>query len=145
MQCHRIEFHGYGRLVETACDVSDKLVAFLGPNEAGKSTLLSGLAWLESANQALPPDRTSRGESADSREEDDDVVSALYRLTDEELALITNDKIEPIKVRRQFRRTKCRDGSAYNSFVPAIERATKPFASTLKALGAAPVALEGPP
>ena len=46
MRLMRIEFRGFKRLVSASCNVDGKLVAFLGPNEAGKSSVLEGLAWL---------------------------------------------------------------------------------------------------
>jgi len=47
MKCTRVEFAGYRRLMNANCSLDDRLIAFVGPNEAGKSTVLQGLAWLD--------------------------------------------------------------------------------------------------
>lgn len=46
MRLMRIEFHGFKRLVSASCNFDGILIAFLEPNEAGKSSVLEGLAWL---------------------------------------------------------------------------------------------------
>lgn len=46
MRLTRIEFGGYKRLLNTSCNVDSQLVALVGPNEAGKSTVLEALNWL---------------------------------------------------------------------------------------------------
>ncbi|NED97125.1 hypothetical protein G1H11_17645 [Phytoactinopolyspora alkaliphila] len=46
MKCTEIHFEGYKRLAKAKCNVSPRLLAFVGQNEAGKSSVLGGLAWL---------------------------------------------------------------------------------------------------
>lgn len=55
MRLTKIEFNGYKRLANTACNVDGKLIAFLGPNESGKSTVLECLTWLMSKDLKSPP------------------------------------------------------------------------------------------
>lgn len=43
MKCKRVEFAGYKRLLDAKCSLDDHLVAFVGPNEAGKSSVLAVL------------------------------------------------------------------------------------------------------
>lgn len=60
----RIEFRGYKRLLDTSCNVDAHLIALVGPNEAGKTTVLEALEWLSSGgeldqrkvNRTLDPD-----------------------------------------------------------------------------------------
>lgn len=56
MRLTRIEFNGYKRLAQTSCNVDGKLIAFVGPNEAGKSSVLEALAWLDTDDDKALPD-----------------------------------------------------------------------------------------
>lgn len=46
-----VQIQGYRRLVRTEARLDDDLVAIVGPNEAGKSSLLSALSWVESGDE----------------------------------------------------------------------------------------------
>lgn len=46
MQLSTIEFNGYKRLDRASCNVDGHTIAFIGPNESGKSSVLRGLEWL---------------------------------------------------------------------------------------------------
>lgn len=46
MRCKRVSFRGYKRLPDTSTNVTPRLLVFIGPNEAGNSSLLTGLEWL---------------------------------------------------------------------------------------------------
>ncbi len=65
MRLTRIEFCGYKKLFDTSCNVDGKLIAFVGPNEAGKSSILEGLAWLTEGAQ-LPTHIRTRNEEMDN-------------------------------------------------------------------------------
>lgn len=54
------KIRGVGRLVDTTIKLDQKLVAIVGPNEAGKSTLLKALSLVE-ADHPLPLHERSRG------------------------------------------------------------------------------------
>ncbi len=82
MRLTKISFYGFKRLENTSCNVDGKLIAFLGANEAGKSSVLEGLSWLSDGTERLPDyKRTRNVEIAD----DDEVVRALFQLSDDEL------------------------------------------------------------
>jgi hypothetical protein len=63
LRAKHIQFNGYRRLADTGCNTDGKMIAFLGPNEAGKSTVLSALDWFShggglgvgDANSTSPP------------------------------------------------------------------------------------------
>ncbi len=66
MHCIRVRFEGgFKRLANTGCNTDSPILAFVGSNESGKSTLLDGLEWLTNdledplspifANRTSPP------------------------------------------------------------------------------------------
>lgn len=86
MRLTRIEFRGFKRLVNASCNVDGKLIAFLGPNEAGESSVLEGLAWLtDMSAEPLPSYLRSRGGRIDDATE---VVRATFVLDAEDLSLL---------------------------------------------------------
>lgn len=63
MRAKRIYFRGYRRLADTECDITPRLLAFVGQNEAGKSSILSALEWLsEEEPTAIEPLDRSRAD-----------------------------------------------------------------------------------
>jgi len=46
MRLTKVEITGYKRLAHASCNPDGRLIALLGPNEAGKSSVLEALAWL---------------------------------------------------------------------------------------------------
>jgi predicted ATP-dependent endonuclease of OLD family len=69
---------GAGRLVDTTVKLDQKLVAIVGPNEAGKTTLLKALAYADGSAAMTMPQRSRSGTVQDSTP----VVSLHYRVSD---------------------------------------------------------------
>jgi len=86
MRLTKIEFNGYKRLFETSCNVDGKLIAFIGPNEAGKSSVLEGLAWLTEGQQ-LPGYARTRNEEISN---DTLAVRATFALDQDDLGAISH-------------------------------------------------------
>lgn len=85
MRCRRIMFEGYKRLADTDCNVSPYLLAFVGQNESGKSSVLTGLEWLtEDGTTPL----SSLDKARTKKKTSGWVVGAEFALGDEEMALI---------------------------------------------------------
>jgi predicted ATPase len=62
----KVRINGYKRLFDTTCNLDSKLVAILGPNEAGKSSLLEALAWLTTGGALGPTRRTHNAGISDA-------------------------------------------------------------------------------
>lgn len=71
---------GFGRFVDAKINVDSKVIAVVGPNEAGKTTLLKALAHIESEEPVALPQRSRAIEVADGLT----VVSLEYVLDDED-------------------------------------------------------------
>lgn len=51
---------GFGRITTGSVDLTPRVIAVVGPNEAGKSTLLDALVYLTDTSTTLAPSRRSR-------------------------------------------------------------------------------------
>lgn len=133
MRCTRINFEGYKRLANTGCNVDGNIIAFVGLNEAGKSSLLEALVWLTDDDaEALPITFVNRShEVADNAR----VVWAHYELGQEDLdALSDLDFDEPPTT---FVLERHRNGSPAYGFTPWPKRNPAPFDAARTRLGAA--------
>lgn len=137
MKCTRILFEGYKRFAQTECDVSPRLLAFVGPNEAGKTSILTGLNWLTEAvdeeREATP--LTALDKCRSNRKASGWVVGARFRLDEEDKAVL-----EPLgfdEVPTGFSLWKQVDGGLNLLFSPSdLNREPKPFMAALEALTA---------
>lgn len=59
MRLIKAHIKGYGRLADAKVNLDSKVIAVVGPNEAGKTTFLKALAYLDSSGE-LPPAERSR-------------------------------------------------------------------------------------
>ena len=119
MRLTKITFKGYKRLADTSCNVDGRLIAFLGPNEAGKSSVLEGLAWLSDEESGpLPVYLQSRASEVLASEQH--VVTARFALDEADWAALgdVDSDDEP----RYFDYSKCTDGSYRSGVWPAVTR-----------------------
>lgn len=136
MRCKRIRFRGYKRLADTSTNVSPRLLAFVGPNEAGKSSVLSGLEWLtEDEDEPTPLDDLDV--SRVNRVVDGWIVGAEYRLDADERAAL-----EPLgfeRVPEGLSLWKQKDGALRVEFdnPREVHRDPAPFVQAVEALDAA--------
>lgn len=56
---------GYGRIVDSKINLDTKVVAVVGPNEAGKTTLLKALAYVDGGAPVPLPERSRGAKVAD--------------------------------------------------------------------------------
>jgi ATPase subunit of ABC transporter with duplicated ATPase domains len=73
--------NGFGRIAAGSIDLTPRVVAVVGPNEAGKSTLLDALHYLTDTSSTLPSTRRSRTAKPS---DDTIVVKGIYVLEEHE-------------------------------------------------------------
>lgn len=119
MRLTNITFKGFKRLADTACNVDGRLIAFLGPNEAGKSSVLEGLAWLsERGSGFLPVYLQSRASGAlDPKQQ---VIQARFALDEADRTALAH--LDSDDVPRYFNYIKCVDGSYQSGLEPSMTR-----------------------
>ncbi|MEU5783851.1 AAA family ATPase [Micromonospora lupini] len=127
MRLTKIEFNGYKRLRHTKCNVDGKLIAFVGPNEAGKSSILTALTWLLQDGYLEPRARSWGGDIADETE----VVRAIFSLAAEDLDAIKH--LECVNPPRTFIVSRTAGGRLLRTFPEEIEFSGPPTADAVRA------------
>lgn len=129
MRLIKAEFYGFGRLAEGVVNLDNKVVAIVGPNEAGKTTLLRGLAYI-SNGATLSASERSRGASVP---DDQVVVRTRYVIDSGDLeALAAFDLEEPPQTFLIARTAGA--GDARTGTVPVARKALAPLLSAAAAL-----------
>ncbi|MGY2746229.1 AAA family ATPase [Arthrobacter sp. UYCu723] len=120
---------GYGRLVDAKINLDSKVIAIVGPNEAGKTTLLKALAQVDS-DQAVPlPQRARATQVAD----DTTIVSLRYILDDQDREVVADLVLdEPPQTMTVGR--KAQGGTVTVGLEPAPRKARAPLAQAVKQL-----------
>lgn len=133
MELCEIEFNGYKRLANTKCNVRGKTVAFVGPNEAGKTSVLTGLQWLTAAGSPeLPRAAWAR---ADQTQSDSYIVRAHFVLDQDDVQTLTGldiDPHRPVSEITQFRISRRRSGVQQTGITPDLDRRTETFVAAVE-------------
>ncbi|WP_161606020.1 AAA family ATPase [Microlunatus speluncae] len=130
MKCTRILFEGYKRLARAECDVNQSLLAFVGPNEAGKSTVLTGLEWLTGDGET---ELANLDKTRSNRKDEGWIVGAIFKLNDSERALLKNLGLADVP--NGYALWKQADGTLHATLrEPEPRRNAVPFLRTEKAL-----------
>jgi predicted ATP-dependent endonuclease of OLD family len=126
----------YRRLLDVRINLAGKIVAIVGPNEAGKTSFLDALARLTSGD-AVPPQDVSRI----NRPVDPDTVylTAEYILAEEDQKVLSDLDLAAMPIRMTYQRM-LGGGVPMIGFHPKPERRRTNFEAALKALQEADVA-----
>lgn len=123
MRCTRIEFKGYKRLADTATNIDGGITAFVGLNEAGKTTLLEALTWLSGGDALEVTDKNrTRPPSSDGAV----VVKAFYALDEADKEAIRDLPMHDTPTSMSLGRRA--DGTHVYWLHPRPSRSPKPFA-----------------
>ncbi|SHP72880.1 AAA family ATPase [Mycobacteroides abscessus] len=122
MHAYKIEIRGYKRLADAKCNVDGKMIAFLGPNEAGKSSVLQALEWHSRDSDPLNPIFATRNQKIDI---DEPIVRVHYGLDNEDLKAIDGTPID--KIPKSCVVEKFSSGAFRASVSPPPGRAQEPF------------------
>ncbi|MBX7451921.1 AAA family ATPase [Mycolicibacterium sp. 3033] len=126
-----MRFEGFKRLARAQCNTDSRILAFVGSNESGKSTLLEGLAWLTDGNEdALPPVKANRSTPPTGL-----VVEATFELDKHDIAELAD--LAFAEAPKNFLIQKHIDGSLRIGVIPEPARDPKPFEEAAKRLRAA--------
>lgn len=120
---------GFGRLAETKINLDSKVIAVVGPNEAGKTTLLRALAQIDS-NKALPVAERSRAADVS---DDTHIVTLNYVLGDEDRAAVESLDVEEAPKSMSLSR-KAKGGSVIVDIKPQPRKAIAPLQEALEGL-----------
>lgn len=123
MHCIRIRFESYKRLADASCNTDARILAFVGSNESGKSSMLEGLVWLtDGQDDALPAVYENRSrEVADASV----VVEAIFELSPDDLGLL--DGLDLAQPPRTFTYQKWKNGKIGAGADPTPRRNPAPF------------------
>jgi predicted ATPase len=129
MRLVKAEISGFGRLAEGKINLDNKVVAIVGPNEAGKTTLLEALAYIDNGRSLSVAER-SRGRGIP---DDHTVVRVQYLLTDKDRGSVAEFDLEEAPQSLWLSRTAGR-GATVSWVEPAAHKSAAGLPAILTAL-----------
>lgn len=133
MRLTKAEFWGFGRLAQAQINLDHKVVAIVGPNEAGKTTLLRALAYVDNG-ESLTVAQRSRGLGRDISDSDV-VVRVQYLLNKEDQEAVAEFDLYKKPTEFWLSRT-AGSGDAGREVLPAPHKNLAALTLTLDALKA---------
>ncbi|MDX2375625.1 AAA family ATPase [Microbacterium sp. LRZ72] len=124
---------GFGRIADGTINLDNKVIAIVGPNEAGKTTLLNALAFLDN-EAALSPSERSRGIDVP---DNSTVVRVQYILDDDDRAAVAHYGLEEPPTSIWLSRKASGEGGVRRQVVPAPRKAVVPLEAAIKTLRSA--------
>lgn len=132
MRVSRIELKGFRRLADTGTGIDGPLTAFVGFNEAGKTSLLRALEWFTTGGAISAVDYNR---SRPPAKDDSTVVKVFFELDARDKASFA--EIEMDKPPSTLVLYRHRDGERFRDLQPRPTRPAKPFADANERLAAA--------
>jgi predicted ATP-dependent endonuclease of OLD family len=132
-----LEVQGYRRLADVKVNLAGKVIAIVGPNEAGKTTLLHALQRLDSGDP-VPPQDLSR--ATDKIGQETVYLNAFFELDKEDLDTFSDLDLSKIPVRMTYGR-RVRGGGPVIAFHPPPEQRRDRFDKAVKDLTKADLGL----
>lgn len=130
MRLVKAAINGFGRLAEGKVNLDSRVIAIVGPNEAGKTTLLRALAYIDNGATLSPPER-SRGMDVPNNAT---VVRVQYLLDDDDRASVEQLDLEELPRAIWLSRTAGLGGAPTVSVEPTLLKAIAPLEQVTKAL-----------
>ncbi len=129
MRVSRIEFNGYRRLAQTATGIDGPITAFVGFNEAGKTTLLTALEWFSNGGELPSTDENrSRPPATDSTA----VVKVYFEMDNDDKRAFSSIQMDnPPSSLILYRK---RDGGRVRDLRPRPTRPAEPFTNAAERL-----------
>lgn len=133
MRLVKATISGFGRIADGTINLDNKVIAIVGPNEAGKTTLLNALAYLDN-DATLSPSERSRGIDVPDEQT---VVRVQYILDDDDKAAVAHLDLEEPPTSILLSRRASGEGGVRRQVVPAPSKAIAPLEAAIKVLRSA--------
>lgn len=130
MRLISLHVRSYRRLLDTKVNLAGKVIAVIGPNEAGKTSLLHALARLNDGGE-VPPLDISRGSRPIDREAV--YLDAAYSLDEVDQSIFNDLDLVALPVRMVYQR-RIRGGSPMIGFEPSPVRRRTDYESAISQL-----------
>lgn len=121
MRLTRVEITGYRRLANASTNIHGRITAFVGSNEAGKTSLFDALSWLSDGGP-LPVVTQSRGRPPAPTQQ---IVRAYFSLAPEDVA--TLEGLSLAEVPRTLVAFRTTEGALDHELIPEPRRNSAPF------------------